>query len=268
MKKIVKISLILLIAMCIIGNVYAALSCNVSIKTSKAELNKNDEFTVDVNISNIQSDRGIISLGATLEYDKDSLTLVKMEGKNGWETPSSGVSYNESNGKIAITKSGLGKNDETVFTITFKVKENSKQNLEIVLKDITVADGTALAKISQTHTNITIKEETQNNTPQPGDNGQDTNTDTNQIPSTDTNTNVNPNNNTTTNSNVSSTNNNKTTNTSVSTSTNSSSKNVSFPKAGSYNIIFVVFIVFIVLIVLVATLFFIKIKLINKKIDE
>ena len=32
-----------------------------------------------------------------------------MEGQNGWERPSVGSSYNEANGKIAITRKGLGK---------------------------------------------------------------------------------------------------------------------------------------------------------------
>ena len=112
MRKIVKLALVLCMTIFIIGNtVYAALSCKVSVQASQTEVSKNEEFTVDFNLSNIQSQRGIISIGATLEYDKDSLELVKMEGKNGWETPTEGASYNATNGKIAITISGLGKKD-------------------------------------------------------------------------------------------------------------------------------------------------------------
>ena len=168
MKKIVKLSLVLIMTIFIMGNVYAAISCKVNMQAAKTEVSKNEEFTVDINLSNIQSERGIISLGATLEYDKDSLTLVKMEGKNGWETPAEGTSYNNANGKLAITRAGLGKNDETVFTITFKVKETSKKNLMVTLKNIIVADGIAPANSSLVYQNITVTNGTPNPVPEPG----------------------------------------------------------------------------------------------------
>ena len=83
MKKIVKLSIIMLvITICMVGNTYAALSCEVNMKANKTEISKNDEFTVDVDVSSIQSERGIISLGATLEYDKSSLELEKILGKH------------------------------------------------------------------------------------------------------------------------------------------------------------------------------------------
>ena len=78
MKKVVKLSLILLITVFMMGSVYAALSCEISAKASKTEVNKNEEFSVDFNIANIQSQRGVISLGATFEYYNYILELVKM----------------------------------------------------------------------------------------------------------------------------------------------------------------------------------------------
>lgn len=179
MRRIVKLSLILLMTVFIMGNVYAALSCQMEVKASKTEVSKNEEFTVDINISNIQSDKGVISLGGTLEYDKDSLELVGMEGKNGWETPIDGVSFNKDNGKIAITRNGLGKNNETVFTIKFKVKEGSKKNLTVTLKDITVADGTSPAKISVADTKITVKDGSQNPVSEPDNKNTNTQNKTN-----------------------------------------------------------------------------------------
>lgn len=174
MKKIVKLSLLLLLAMCIVGNIYAAVKCDADIQLPKTEFTKTEEFTVNVNIANIQSDRGVISFDATLEYDKDSLEIVRMEGKNGWETPTEAVTYNSSNGKIAITRSGLGKSNETIFTITFRVKEGSKPNATIALRNVTIADGTQPQKISLISKDITIKEATnpENPTPQPGGNGE------------------------------------------------------------------------------------------------
>jgi len=175
MKKLITLSLILVMAIFMMGNVYAALDCNVSIEVNKQEIVKEEEFTVDFNISNIQSQRGLIGFNATLEYDKESLELVKMEGKNGWETPTEGFSYNGANGKIVITRSGLWKNDETVFTATFKAKPESNQNLMITLKNIKVADGTAPAKIALAYQNITVTDGTKNPIPDPGTDDEDNN---------------------------------------------------------------------------------------------
>ncbi|MCI8760525.1 MAG: LPXTG cell wall anchor domain-containing protein [Clostridia bacterium] len=254
MKKIVKLALVLCMTIFIMGNVYAALSCHVSVEASKTEVSKNEEFTVDFNISDIQSQRGIISIGATLEYDKDSLELVTMEGKNGWETPAEGSSYNPSKGKIAITRNGLGKDDETVFTATFKAKETSKKNLIVTLKDITVADGTSPAKIERAYQNITVKDGTSNPVPNPG-----TDEDTNTGNNTDTDTNLVEN---------KVTNNNKNTNKDTTTNTlnkNSANKG-NLPKAGETTAM--IFVVLIVLAVLVAGIFLIKIKIIDKKLDK
>ena len=167
MKKIVTLGLILMLIICMIGNVYAAFSCHVNMQASKTQVTKNNEFTINVNVSNIQSERGVISFGGTLEYDKDSLTLVKMEGQNGWESPSVGSSYNEANGKIAITRNGLGKNNETIFRITFKVKEGTKKNLLVTLKNISLADGTSPLSVEKVYKNITIQEGTNNPVPNP-----------------------------------------------------------------------------------------------------
>lgn len=168
MKKLAKLTLMLLIVIyiiCTMGNVYAQLNCNLEIETSEITFYKNDEFSVDINLSNIQTEQGVISLGATLEYDNESLEIVKIEGKNGWETPTDGTSYNSKNGKIAITRSGFCKDDETVFTITFKVKEESKKNLIIILRNITVADGTKPVKIQIEYKNITIIDGIENEMP-------------------------------------------------------------------------------------------------------
>lgn len=246
MKKIVKLALALCMTILIMGNVYAAFSCNVSVQATKTEVSKEEEFTVDFNLSNIQSERGIISLGATLEYDKDSLELVKMEGKNGWETPTEGSSYNSSNGKIAITRNGLGKEDETVFSATFKAKENSKQNLIITLKNITVADGTSPAKIELAYKNITVKDGTSNPNPNP-EADDDTNVDSSLTENKVTNHNTNK-------------------NTTINTLNKNFANKGNLPKAGETTAM--IFIVPIVLVVLIAGSFFIKIKIIDKKLDK
>ncbi|MCI8384067.1 MAG: hypothetical protein HFJ33_04295 [Clostridia bacterium] len=264
MKKIVKLVFVLLIAIFIMGNVYASLSCEVSVKASKTEMERNQEFTVDFNIAKIQSERGVISLGATLEYDKDSLELIKLEGKNGWETPTEGASFNESNGKIAITRSGLGNADETIFTATFKVKEASKQNLMITLKNITVADGTKPAKIQLAYQNITVKDGDSNPLPQPPDENTNTNPGQNTTNTNNgTNTNINTITNITTNSSGNKDNNKTTT---TNTLNKNTMNNGSLPKAGEATAM--VFLGLIVVAGVVAGFFFVKMKIINKEIDK
>lgn len=157
MKKIVKLSLIMLLAIiCFTGAVYAASSCSISLETAKAEFSKNEEFSVDVKLSNIQSERGFIALEAVLEYDKTSLTLVKMQGQNEWSSPIKDLSYNEATGKLVIDKNGLAKSDEVILKLTFKVNENSKENTTITLKNIKASDATAPVEVATATKNIKI----------------------------------------------------------------------------------------------------------------
>ena len=158
MKKIVKLSLImLLIIVCCAGAVYAASSCKISLETAKSEFSKNEEFSVDVKLSDIQSERGFIALEAVLEYDKTSLTLVEMQGLNEWSKPIKDLSYNEATGKFVIDKNGLAKSDEVILKLTFKVNENSKENTTITLKNIKASDATAPVEVATTTKSITIK---------------------------------------------------------------------------------------------------------------
>lgn len=265
MKKIVTLSLILILTICIMGNVYGAFSCQINMETSKTQVSKNDEFSINVNVSNIQSEKGVISFGGTLEYDKDSLTLVKMEGQNGWETPSNGSTYNEAKGKIAIARNGVGKNNETILKITFKVKETKKQNLTIRLKDMTIADGTVPFKISNVSQNITITEGTQSSVSTPVTDNKVT--ESNKVSNTNFST---------TNSTVSSASNESmeqsattkaTTNTAKKTTDKTSAKTSSLPKAGDANYGYVLLIL-ISLVVVVAGIFFLKIRILNKEIKQ
>jgi len=160
MKKIAKLSIIILLMMFVLTvNVYAKLNCNINMQSEREDVKQEQEITINVKLSNIESERGIIAIEAILEYDKDCLTLSKMEGQNSWHTPIEGLSYNTSNGKLVIDKEGLAKSDETILKITFKANKTSKKSTTVSLRNIVVADGTAPAKIANVSKNITIKEE-------------------------------------------------------------------------------------------------------------
>lgn len=168
MKKIiVGLSLIVLILVGIIGTVYAA-DASVSLQTSKNEYTKNEEFTMDVVLSGLTTQKGVAALMATLEYDKDSLTLVKMEGQNGWSTPS----YNEANGKLVTDKNSNVTSTETVLKLTFKVKENAKQNLVITLKNMSASGGSGDIEMARAYKELTVQSGTVNPKPNPGEDDQ------------------------------------------------------------------------------------------------
>lgn len=156
MRKIVKIGLILFSVMCIITKVYAA-SCAINLQTAKNEFSKNEEFVVDVNLSNIQAESGIIALIATLEYDKKSLTLVGMTGQNSWSTPASPLSYNEANGKLVMDRGGLATTDEVVLKMTFKVNEGASGSTSVTLKNISTSNGIEDIAVPNTTKTITVK---------------------------------------------------------------------------------------------------------------
>ncbi len=157
MKKLLKISLVLMSICFIAGSAFAAISCKLELKTEKAQYEEGNEFTVDFYLSNIESSRGMATLNGTLEYDKDSLTLKKIEGKNGWETPTEGASFNPSNGIVAIGRSGFAKSNEVIFTMTFTVKEGAKKNPTIALKGVRISDGKEEVKFNEVKKTIEIK---------------------------------------------------------------------------------------------------------------
>ena len=235
-RKIITLSLILVIVT-LVSNVYAVSKCKVDLKTDKSEYNKNDEFTVNVNLSDIQDEKGIIAVGGTLEYDKNSLELVKMEAQGKWTKPS----YNEANGKFVTDRdNSYATKGETLFKITFKVKEESKKDITITLKDISASNGKEDIKTDNVSKVITIKNATVPDT-KPGDNNDGNNAGNNIGNNVGNNAGNNVGNN---------------------TSNNNSIYNNKIPQAGENN---TMIIFCIIMLIVIATTYFMKIRIINKK---
>ncbi len=57
MKKIVSLIVIILLIICNITNVYASSTCDVNIHTKETEFSKNEEFTVDIKISDLKTQK-------------------------------------------------------------------------------------------------------------------------------------------------------------------------------------------------------------------
>lgn len=141
MKKLKNMIFILIIIIsfgCILSSKsYAVLNCNINLSISKNTVTYGEEFYVDVSISNLNTTDGIIAIGSTLEYDKNSLTLVNIEGLNGWSNPM----YNDQNGKFTSIRNQLLTSDSSVFRITFKVNQNAGNNAVIKINDFTISGG-------------------------------------------------------------------------------------------------------------------------------
>ena len=262
MKKLGKISFILLSIVCMTISCYAA-SCTMSMESAKNEYKPNEDVVVDVKLTNIDAGEGIIALEGVLEYDTNSLTYVKMEGQNGWETPS----YNAGNGKFIMSRNALVATPETLLKITFKVKEKSAKRSTITLKNIKASGGVATGDIAVANISKTITVNTP--TPPPTNNTTNTNTNTNTTPTNNTvpntNTIITPTNNAVSNTNTNagaSTNQNKTptsNSTIVATTGNNTTDSVKtgiLPKTGATRIGFAV----LLIAVGVAVVFYIKMK--------
>lgn len=62
MKKIIILTFVLLITVTSVLPVCAVTNFEISLQSSKSEVEKGEEFVVDVKISNIQIEKGIIAI--------------------------------------------------------------------------------------------------------------------------------------------------------------------------------------------------------------
>ena len=193
-----------------------------------------------------------------------------MEGQNKWARPS----YNENNGKFATDRDDYGTSDEIIFKITFKVKDQSKENLTITINEVAGSNGKDEVKLNDIKTGITVKngtltpDEPKPDEPKPNTN---TNTDNNNT----TNNTVNNNKNNTTNNDnsnkntvnksnniIANTNNvNAKNNTNTNTNSSDNVKGGIFPKTGSNPIIFGT----IGILIIIAGSFYIRIRILDSK---
>ncbi len=171
MNKKKKLTLVLIIIM-LFGTIfssktYAALSCNVNLNAPKKEVTYKEQFYVYVAISNLQTTKGIIAIGAELSYDTKSLTLVDIEGENKWSAPF----YSSSTGKLTSVKNKLSTSNENVFKIIFEVNEKGKtgNSAWIKINNFEISDGDEEKNCGGKTINIAIGEK---NT---GDNSEDNN---------------------------------------------------------------------------------------------
>ena len=155
-KKIVKISIIALLLVWVYTTIVNALSFSATMNPSSTAVDESTEFTVRVFVSNLDvGTNGINTLSGTLKYDADvfeEITDSSIEGLNSWSP-----SFNQSAGKITLTKTTFVKSEEAVFQVTFKTKSNiTAESGTILVTNIVASNSETEIKASDISTKITI----------------------------------------------------------------------------------------------------------------
>lgn len=172
MKKIISIlTLLVIILIQFTVYTYAANACSISLSSDNQSLNKSDELTVSLKMSNITIEDGISAFGAILEYSEDIFELIIDESEDAKEIISQfeGTEYEEckvlyvgqndddeeilnpwtilllesedGKGIVGITTESQ-KESQKIGKLKFKVKENAKTSSgeKITLEELTVMD--------------------------------------------------------------------------------------------------------------------------------
>lgn len=159
-NKLTKLALAMLLLVAYIPMVYAAGSVNISFTAGKSKISVNEEITLTLQIGAINDANPIQSIGGTISFDENVLTLVSceassafavngMEGKKiGWMSLT-GVGANNAAGTCKFKGKANGTTTVT-FESDLKVSDN-KNNLTVSKtgKEITVGDSTPVTQPTQ-----------------------------------------------------------------------------------------------------------------------
>ena len=156
-NKILTIISIVIFTICALSiNVFSVItSSTFKMSTSKETYNVGEEVTLTLRLDSLTADRGIISYGAVLEYDKSALKYVSHSGIGNWTSPY----FNEENGKlIADRNSDFSPLDgEDLCTIKF-IAQKEVDNTTFKLSNIELSNGSnAPGKSNDVEISISIK---------------------------------------------------------------------------------------------------------------
>ena len=108
--------------------------------TSDSKLNQGETVVVNVSISNIVAGEGIDALTAKINYDTnifEELTTDSIKSTTNWVP-----TYAPASGKMSALKNARITSNETMFTITLKVKQTATATSTVItLSDIVLSGG-------------------------------------------------------------------------------------------------------------------------------
>ena len=108
-------------------------------KVSDQPVYSGDEMEVSVKVHDLTAiDKGLITLGGKLDYDKNVLEKISIENQNGWD-----VTMNEDNLKFVTDNNQYVTGNSDIFKMKFKVKEAIDQDITTIIsvKDIVASNG-------------------------------------------------------------------------------------------------------------------------------
>lgn len=253
-EKILKITILMILLVMTYTTIVSALSMSIIMETDKTTIPAGTEFSVNFKIANMDmGESGISSVAGTLEYDKaifEEITEGSIESVNEW-----GLKQEKDN-KLFFFKNTFTKENEQVFNVTFKTKENI-DNKDGVIKFKNITAGQTDSTVDVEDVSLTIHV----GTPEEGEENKATNNAAKLTPSNKTN-NTSNNTNTNTNTNTNSNTNRNVTNTQNNNVANTAKERI--PDAGVPNELILLLIGFVVIAIGV----YVKIEIINKEMKK
>ena len=142
MNKIINIKVLILIItlvmVCLITtNSFAQENYSVGMTlTSNSTLKEGEIVTLKANLTSINADKGIDTVVAELEYDKNIFENVEVVSGSNWN-----ASYAPSTNMITAIKNSKTTQAETPFTIKLRVKTTNADSSKIILKNVVASGG-------------------------------------------------------------------------------------------------------------------------------
>ena len=140
--------------------IISASSFDVSVNPKEIIAKPGETINVKVSLKDIDMSRnGINILEGNINFDKEMIENVDVEGENNWKIEYNNDTNSDLNGKFLMIKDVNGiKDDEEILNLKIKIKDNIKKaNTKILLKDLTSNDGNNLINIGSREININFE---------------------------------------------------------------------------------------------------------------
>ena len=140
--------------------IISASSFDVSVNPKEITAKPGETINVKVSLKDIDMSRnGINILEGNINFDKEMIENVDVEGENNWKIEYNNDTNSDLNGKFLMIKDVNGiKDDEEILNLKIKIKDNIKKaNTKILLKDLTSNDGNNLINIGSREININFE---------------------------------------------------------------------------------------------------------------
>ena len=140
--------------------IISASSFDVSVNPKEITAKPGETINVKVSLKDIDMSRnGINILEGNINFDKEMIENVDVEGENNWKIEYNNDTNSNLNGKFLMIKDVNGiKDDEEILNLKIKIKDNIKKaNTKILLKDLTSNDGNNLINIGSREININFE---------------------------------------------------------------------------------------------------------------